>query len=106
MERLSKYERETIINFNEGDNEACIFTYNKIWQKHLEQKLGLVPVMDNGSGGKEYRIDKKRIKPPRAPINRSFESKRKSAEGLARARFFSQKTSSRTGDLVGIGSSQ
>jgi hypothetical protein len=25
----------------------------KTWQRHLEKKLGLKPVMDNGFGGKE-----------------------------------------------------
>jgi hypothetical protein len=40
----------------------------KTWQRHLEKKLGLKPVMDNGFGGKEYKIEKKRIRPPRAPV--------------------------------------
>lgn len=64
---LSLYEQETIINFNKGDKLASIFTYEKTWQKHLEKRLGLKPVMDNGHGGREYQIDKKRIPMPRAP---------------------------------------
>jgi hypothetical protein len=74
-ERLSRYERETIINFNEGEDIASIFTYNKSWQRHLESKLGLKPIMDNGFGGKEYQISKKRIPMPRL-------QKRLSAEAL------------------------
>jgi hypothetical protein len=34
----------------------------------MEKKLGLKPVMDNGFGGKEYEIEKKRIRPPRASV--------------------------------------
>jgi len=64
---LSRYEKETIINFNEVEDMASIFTYNKSWQKHLEKRLGLKVTWDNGSGGKEYHISKKRIKPPRVP---------------------------------------
>jgi len=84
--KLSPYERETNINFNEGEDTAHIFTYNKIWQKHLEGKLGLKPVMDNRYGGKEYQISKKRIKPPRAPRKLSAEAKQKLAKQLVVAR--------------------
>ena len=75
--KLSNYEKETIINFNEGEDMASIFTYNKVWQRHLEKRLGLKPVMDNGCGGKEYEIPKKRIKPPRAPVKLSAEARAK-----------------------------
>ena len=51
--KLTNYEQETIINFNKEEDIAHIFTYEKTWQKHLEGKLGLKPVMDNGFGGKE-----------------------------------------------------
>jgi len=74
---LSNYEKETIINFNEGEPMASIFTHNKVWQKHLEKRLGLKPVMDNGYGGKEYEISKKRIKPPRAPLMLSAKARAK-----------------------------
>ena len=65
--RLSSYEQETIINFNKDESIAYIFTYEKAWQQHLEGRLGLKPTMDNGYGGKAYEMDKKRIRPPRAP---------------------------------------
>lgn len=61
------FERETTINFNEGEDTAYIYTENKKWQKHLEKKLGLVATQDNGFGGKFYEISKKRIPLPRAP---------------------------------------
>ena len=82
MAKLSNVEKETIINFNEAEEIAYIFTYNKAWQRHFETKLGLKPFMDNGYGGKEYTIDKKRIKPPRAPKKLSDSAKRKLAERL------------------------
>ena len=75
--RLSNYEQETIINFNKNEAIARIFTYEKTWQQHLEKRLGLKPTMDNGFGGKEYEIDKKRIRPPRAPVKLSAEARAK-----------------------------
>ena len=75
MEKLSSYERETIIGFNEGEDMAIIFTYNRAWQKHLEKKLGLESTMDNGFGGKEYQIPKRRIRPPGAPVKLSAEAR-------------------------------
>ena len=35
------------------------------------------PVIDNGFGGKEYEIEKKRIRPSRAPVRLSFEARAK-----------------------------
>ena len=83
---VSAYEQETIINFNKGEDIASIFTYEKTWQKHLEGKLGLKPVMDNGFGGKEYELPKSRIKPPRAPRLLSDSTKKKLTERLHRNR--------------------
>ena len=88
---LTSYEQETIINFNKAEDIAYIFTYNKTWQKHLEVKLGLKPVMDNGYGGKTYHISKKRIKPPRVPRKLSPQARAKAAETLHRNRHLSVK---------------
>jgi hypothetical protein len=84
--RLSPYERETIINFNKGENIAHIFTYEKPWQKHLEHRLGLKPVMDNGYGGKEYLVPKAFIPMPREKRRYSEQTKRKMAARLAKIR--------------------
>ena len=84
--RLSAYEQETIILFNKAEDTATIFTYEKTWQKHLEGKLGLKPIMDNGFGGKEYGLPKSRIKPPRAPKKLSPSARKKLAERLPRNR--------------------
>ena len=84
-------DQETIITFNRAEKEARIFTYEPTWKKHLEKNLGLKPIMDNGCGGREYIIDKKRIFMPRAPRKLSAETKKKYANNLKRYRF-SQKS--------------
>ena len=89
--RLPDDEQETIINFNKAEDIASIFTYEKTWQKHLEGRLGLKPVMLNEYGGREYELPKKMIKPPRAPRRLSDEAKRKLAERLHANRVFSSK---------------
>ena len=81
-QKLTSYEQETIINFNKAEDIAYIFTYEKTWQKHLENKLGLKPLYDNGFGGREYTTDKKRIKPPRAPRKLSVSAEKKLVERL------------------------
>jgi hypothetical protein len=81
-ERLTSYEQETIINFNKAEDVAYIFTYEKTWQKHLEGRLGLKPLYDNGFGGREYELPKKMIKPPRAPRRLSDSARIKLAERL------------------------
>jgi hypothetical protein len=86
MTRLTGQEKETIICFNEQDDTAAIFTYNKAWQKHLEVKLGLKPTMNNGFGGKEYELPKKRIRPPRAPKKLSAEVKERLSANLKNTR--------------------
>jgi len=82
--RLSADEQETIILFNKGEDTATIFTYEKTWQKHLESRLGLKPIMDNGFGGKEYEVPKSRIKPPRVPRQLSEAARKELAERLPR----------------------
>jgi len=83
---LTPYEQETIINFNKGEGMAYIFTYDKKWQRHLEKRIGLRPVMDNGHGGKEFLIDKKRIPMPRVPRKLSDEQKMELAGRFSKAR--------------------
>ncbi len=82
---LTKYEQETIINFNKEDKMASVFTYEKTWQNHLEKKLGLKPTLDNGFGGKGYEIDKKRIKMPRASRLISAKRRKQLSDNLAKS---------------------
>lgn len=37
MSRLTNYERETIINFNESEDTASVYTHNKPLRRRLEQ---------------------------------------------------------------------
>lgn len=62
---MSAEEQETIIRFDKTGNPASVFTYEYKWKKHLEQNLGLKPIMNNGQGGREYELDKKQIPLPR-----------------------------------------
>ena len=82
MASLSQAERETVVSFDESSPEAVIFTYNRAWQQHLEKNLGLTPAMDNGFGGREYTIDKSRIRPPRAPVRLSEARRRALADSM------------------------
>jgi hypothetical protein len=76
---LSKEEQETIINFNKAEAVASIFTYEKSWQRHLEKRLGLKPIKDNGFGAREYELDKKLIRMPMAKRQMSAEQREKMA---------------------------
>jgi len=101
--QLSNEDKETVIRFDETPGKGVIFTYNKTWQSHLEKKLGLKPVWENGYGGKEYEIDKKRIPMPRAPRKLTAEQRKKLGERLNKAR--SLKSPNRLGNHVTIGKS-
>ena len=101
--QLSNEDKETVIRFDETPGKGVIFTYNKTWQSHLEKKLGLKPVWENGYGGKEYEIDKKRIPMPRAPRKLSLEQRKKLGERLSKAR--SLKSPNPLGNHVTIGKS-
>jgi len=86
MPVLANDEKETIISFDETPADAVIFTYNKAWQAHLENRLGLKATMDNGYGGKEYRVPKKRIRMPLVPRRLSAEQRQELGERLKKAR--------------------
>ena len=70
--RLTKYEQETIILFNESESAATAYTYNtglqntlnSLCQSHPEQ---VTQTGDNGYGGLTYSLPKKWVKiaPPR-----------------------------------------
>lgn len=78
---LSAYEKETIINFNEADGEANIYTASPVMKRKLD-KLGEVR---ETNGGWELNVPKGwiTVKPPR----RISDNQRQAArESLARAR--------------------
>ena len=70
--KLSRIEQETIINFNEAEGAASIYTHNTALKERL---LGLCQsypeqvrqTADNGRGGLTFELPKKWVKvtPPR-----------------------------------------
>ncbi len=64
--RLTKSEKETIILFNESDDEASIYTYNASLKTRLKKFSRQYPQLchlkeKNDYGGEEYLIDKSRL---------------------------------------------
>ena len=64
--KLSAYERETIILFNETSEPAEVFTYNKRMIRKLERLAKMFPdefrlKSDNRDGGMIYIVPKNRI---------------------------------------------
>ena len=64
--KLSEYERETIILFNETSEPAEVFTYNKKMIRKLDRLAQKFPdefklTCDNGDGGMTYIVPKNRI---------------------------------------------
>ena len=66
MTKLSKVERETVILFNEGEDEASIYTYNAGLKKRLAAFSGKHPDLcrlerTHPQGGMSYLLDKSRL---------------------------------------------
>ena len=64
--RLTKFEKETIILFNESEDEASIYTYNAGLKNRLKKFSRQYPQLchlkeKNKYGGVEYLIDKSRL---------------------------------------------
>lgn len=79
--RLSRYEQETIINFNQGEDVAYIYTCSKVWMQHLEKRLGLKPTQINYYA-REYECPKSWIRRPQKPRKLSDEHKRRLSQRL------------------------
>ena len=62
MRKLRKVEKETIITYNEADEYAEVFTYNRKLQNKLQGKLNAELILDNGYGGKTFIVPKKWIR--------------------------------------------
>lgn len=90
MADLSKYERETIINYNYEDEHASVYTYDRALQNKLNKLLGAneeIKLARQGDDWCEYYVPKNWIKvsPPRQ-VNYTDEQKAAMAERLAAAR--------------------
>jgi hypothetical protein len=83
---LTRYELETVINFNQEEDMGYVFTYEPVWQRHIEQRLKIQPYLVNDSGGKSYRIPKHSIGKPRAPKNLTDEQRKAMGDRLRKTR--------------------
>ena len=84
--KLTRYELETVINFNQEEDTGYVFTYESTWQRHIEQRLKIAPYLVNDSGGKSYRVPKHLISKPRAPKNLSAEQRKALGDRLRKTR--------------------
>lgn len=85
--RLSKLEQETIITFNEQEQQAQVYTHNKLLQKRLSGFCEKYPDQfsfrgDNGAGF-TFVVPKKRITVT-APRSLTPEQKEKARQNLKR----------------------
>lgn len=90
MAHLDKYERETIINFNEAETTASVYTFNRSLQSKLNKLLSSNPDISlkySDEERAEYIVPKKWIKvsPPRQ-VNLTDEQRAAAAERLSASR--------------------
>lgn len=85
---LTKYEQETIINYNNEEKTASVFTYDKSLIRKLDKKLGEIPDMKlirRGEDFAEYSLPKRWIKVS-FPRQYSDEQRAEMAERMKAAR--------------------
>ena len=94
MAKLTKYEKETIILFNEGEDTASIYTFNAGLKKRLALFAKKYPDLcrqekAHEQGGVSYVLDKSRLsirlQPPK-----SEERRRKASENAKQTGFRSR----------------
>lgn len=92
---LSRYEQETIINFNEGDKTAGIYTHNRALRRKLEklaqerpEDCRLEQVSRDGEAA-DYIIPKSWVKI--TPTRILTDERREAMADAARKRFYGQK---------------
>ena len=91
---LTRYERETIITYNDEEKTAGVYTHNKALLRKLEQLSQARPDecklegMSRGGQAADYIIPKSwvRIYPPRVAAALTEEQKQKKRELLAALR--------------------
>jgi len=88
---FTKYELETTINWNLGDDTAYISTRMPAVMRHMEKVLGVKPTTTHKDSmgriyGKDYEIPKKFIRMPRRTRQVSEEQRKKMADRLAEVR--------------------
>ena len=97
MARLTKYEKETIILFNEGEDKASIYTYNAGLRNRLAAFSKKYPDLCRlekscDQGGVSYVLDKSRLSIRlQAPYS---EERRRKASDYAKKHGFQSTTES------------
>lgn len=84
--KLTKYEQETIINYNQEEKTASCFTYDRALIRKLDefvQNGEAITVVREGDGWKEYKSPKKCVK-VRFPRKLSDEQRQEMAERMKR----------------------
>ncbi|MDD3230174.1 MAG: molecular chaperone [Oscillospiraceae bacterium] len=87
---LTKIEQETILNFNEGEDIASLYTHNKKLQERFDKLAAEYPEAihrkDNGHGAITYEFSKKPLivsfKAPLSEIQRQQYSERGKRNGI------------------------
>ena len=94
MAKLTKYEKETIILFNEGEDTASIYTFNAGLKKRLALFTKKYPDLcrqekAHEQGGVSYVLDKSRLSIRLQPPM-SEERRRKASENAKQTGFSSR----------------
>ena len=94
MEKLTKYEKETIILFNEGEDTASVYTYNAGLRKRLAAFSKQYPdhcrlEQSHEQGAVSYVLDKSRLSVRLQPPY-SEERRQKASENAKKNGFSSQ----------------
>ena len=70
--KLTNVEKETVINFNEAERAASVYTYNEVLKRQLSELCRTHPeqvrqTAANGWGGLTFELPKRwlRVTPPR-----------------------------------------
>ena len=85
--KLTKYEQETIINYNQEEKTASCFTHDPALIRKLDEFVRngeVITVVREGDGWKEYKFPKKCVK-VRFPRKLSDEQRQEMAERMKRA---------------------
>jgi hypothetical protein len=86
---LSKYEQETIINYNEDEDTASVYTYDKKLRKKLEALAlkypdKIIPKRTFPNGAVDYTVPKRcvSIREPYSDARRAADSTRAKKAGV------------------------
>jgi hypothetical protein len=96
--RLTKQEQETIINFNQKEDIAYIYTCSKPWMTHMEKRLGLIPTTIYEQEARAYEFPKAWMRKPRKPRKLSNIQKARLCRRLPLERNLSSKTPCAVGE--------